>query len=513
MTDPGTWPAPAPPVAAPPGPTPPAVRRTSPLVVLVHTVTFKQARQVVPAAIPVVAAIGIDGPGVVVALVAAVTALSLLFAGLTWWRTTYVDTPAAVVVTRGLLARSVRTVPNDRIRGVEVEAPALHRLFGLVRVRIDAAAGTGTDGDEEVVVDGVPRAEGDRLRVSVLTHRRPARPGAPGGDPEAPFEEPPEEELARFDTRWLLYAPLVASYLAVPLAAVGALSRLLQELPRDLRPDLDGPDLTDLRVVAGVAVAAVVLLAVGAVLGAAVVNWGFRLVRRGGSLVAVRGLLTRRHTELEVDRVRGGTLAEGLGMRLVRAARVNALVTGLGAANRRGQLFPLGPRAEAVRLLGVLVDDPGPLTPHPPAARRRAVVRAVVAGLVVAAGGAWLYAGTGFWGLLALGVALTVLGVPLGLGRYAALGHAAGPRSFSVRSGLLVREQAVLQRRAVVGWTVRQTVFQRRAGLATVTACVGAGTGGYAAVDMAAADVAAFTVSASGPWATDAGGGTAPPAG
>ncbi|WP_345771098.1 PH domain-containing protein [Geodermatophilus normandii] len=480
----------------------PGARRTSPLIVVVHTVTFRQARQVVPAAIPVVAAIGVDGVGVVVALVAAVTALSLLFAALSWWRSTYLDTASSVVLTRGLLARSVRTVPNDRIRGVEVEAPALHRLFGLVRVRIDAAAGTLTGGDEEVVVDGVPRAEGDRLRTSVLTHRRTA-PVPAGTDPSAPLtEEPGEEELARFDRRWLLYAPLVGSYLAVPLAAVGALSRLLQELPRDLRPDLDGPDLSDVRVLVLTAVAALLLLALGAVTGAAVVNWGFRLVRRGGSLIAVRGLLTRRHTELEVDRVRGGTLAEGLGMRLVRAARVNALVTGLGAANRRGQLFPLGPRTEAVRLLDVLVDDPGPLAPHPPAARRRALVRAVGSGLLVTAAGAVLTGLTGFWGLLAAGIVLTVLGVPLGLGRYAALGHATGPRSFSVRSGLLVREQAVLQRRAVVGWQVRQTFFQRRAGLATVIACVGAGNGGYAAVDMAAGDVAAFTGAASGRWAT-----------
>ncbi|HJX43378.1 MAG TPA: PH domain-containing protein, partial [Geodermatophilus sp.] len=141
---------------------------------------------------------------------------------------------------------------------------------------------------------------------------------------------------------------------------------------------------------------------------------------------------------------------------------------------------------------------------------RRAVVRAVVVGLLVTAAGAWLTAGTGSWALLAAGIVLTVLGVPLGLGRYAALGHTAGPRSFSVRSGLLVREQAVLQRRAVVGWQVRQTFFQRRAGLATVVACVGAGTGGYAAVDMAAADVAAFTAAASGSWAT---GRAAPPAG
>jgi putative membrane protein len=481
-----------------------APRRTSPLIVLVHTVTFRQARQVVPAAIPVVAAVGVDGVGVVVALVAAVTALSLLFAALSWWRSTYLDTASSVVLTRGLLARSVRTVPNDRIRGVEVEAPALHRLFGLVRVRIDAAAGTLTGGDEEVVVDGVPRAEGDRLRTSVLTHRRTAVV-PPGTDPSAPLpEEPAEEELARFDRRWLLYAPLVASYLAVPLAAVGALSRLLQELPRDLRPDVDGPDLTDVRVLVASAVVALVLLALGAVAGAAVVNWGFRLVRRGGSLVAVRGLLTRRHTELEVDRVRGGALVEGLGMRLVRAARINALVTGLGAANRRGQLFPLGPRAEAERLLGVLVDDPGPLTPHPPAARRRALVRAVGSGLLVTAAGTVLTLTTGFWGVLAAGIVLTVLGVPLGRGRYAALGHATGPRSFSVRSGLLVREQAVLQRRAVVGWQVRQTLFQRRAGLATVVACVGAGSGGYAAVDMAAADVAAFTEAASGRWATAA---------
>ncbi len=504
MTGPALPPHPPPQAVAPapPPPVPAAARRSSPLVVVVHTVTFKQARQVVPAAIPIVAAVGIDGPGVVVALVLAVTALSLLFAGLTWWRTTYADTPSAVVVTRGLLARSVRTVPNDRIRGVEVETPVLHRLFGLVRVRIDAAAGTVTGGDEEVVVDGVPRAEGDRLRVSVLTHRRAARPVPAGADPSALPEETAEQELARFDPRWLLYAPLVGSYLAVPLAAVGALSRLLQELPRGLRPDLDGPDLSDARVLAGAAAAGLVLLAVGAVLGAAVVNWGFRLVRRGGSLSAVRGLVTRRHTELEVDRIRGGTLAEGLGMRLVRAARVNALVTGLGAASRRGQLFPLGPRAEAVRLLGLLVDDPGPLAAHPPAARRRAVVRALLVGLTVAAAGGALQAATGFWGLLALGVVLTVLAVPLGLGRYAALGHAAGPRSFSVRSGLLVREQAVLQQRAVVGWQVRQSWFQRRAGLATVVACVGAGAGGYAAVDMAAADVAAFTAAASGPWAT-----------
>ncbi|TFV56175.1 hypothetical protein E4P41_16110 [Geodermatophilus sp. DF01-2] len=473
-------------------------RRTSPRVVLVHTATFRQARQLVPLLIPIAAVTGFDdGLATVVVLAVAVTALSLAAAALSWWRFGYADGPTAVVVTRGLLARSVRTVPNDRIRGVEVEVPPMHRLLGLVRVRVDAAAGSVGTNEEELVVDGVPRAEGDRLRARLLA-RRPA--GAPEGERTA--EEPAEEEIARFDNRWLLYAPLVGSYLVVPVAAVGTLFRLVEELPDAIVPDVPGPDPADPRVLVAALVAAVPLLALAAVVGAAVVNWRYRLVRRGGSLVAVRGLLTRRHTELEVDRIRGGTLSEGLGMRWVRATRVNALVTGLGQANRRGQLLPLGPRTEAVALLARLVEDPGPLTAHPPAALRRRLVRALGTGLAVTALGAWAAAALGWWWAPVAGAVLTVLGVPMGIGRYRALGHMAGPRSLSVRSGWLVREQAVLQRRAVVGWEVRQSPLQRRAGLATVVACVGAGSGGYAAVDMAAADVPGFTAAASsGTWA------------
>lgn len=479
-------------------------RRTSPRIVAVHTVTLRQARQFVPLLIPFAAIGGFESRTTTFVVAAVlITLLSLATAVLAWSRFTYADGPASVVVTRGLLSRSVRTVPNDRVRGVEVEAPALHRLFGLVRVRIDAAAGSVTGNGEELVIDGVTRAEGDRLRASVLAHRSapvevsadgPASDGAAGA-------EPSEEVIARFDPRWLLYAPLVGSYLAVPMAAVGALSRYADDLPERYRPHFDGPDLSDARVVVTVTLAALVLLAVGAVLGAAVVNWGFRLVRRGGSLVAVRGLVTRRHTELEIDRIRGGTLTEGLGMRLVRAARSTALVTGLGDAARRGQLLPLGPRAEAVALLHRIVDDPGPLRSHPPAARRRRIGRAVAAGVVVTGAGIVATVSAGWWWLLVAGVVLTALGVPLGLGRYAALGSATGPRSFSVRSGWLVREQVVLQRRAVVGWQVQQSPFQRRAGVATVVACVGAGVGGYAAIDLAADDVATFTEAASGPWA------------
>jgi putative membrane protein len=479
----------------------PAGRRTSPWVLLLHTITFKQARGLVPVVLAVAAGRGLnDGPTTVVALAVGITLLSLLWAALTWWRFSYADGATAIVVTRGLLSRTVRTVPIDRIRGVEVEAPALHRVFGLVRVRIDAAAGSVGGKEEELVVDGVPRAEGDRLRTRLLGRRVPA--GAPAGpDGDLPATEP-EEELARFDPRWLRYAPLVGGYLAVPLAAVGALFRVLDEVPDRWKPALGQPDLPGTWILVLSVLAALLVLVAGSIVGCAVVNWGFRLVRRGGSLIAVRGLITRRHTELEIDRIRGWTISQGLGMRLAGAARASALVTGLGDAARRGQLLPLGPRQQAWALAARLVDDPGELHAHPPAARRRSVVRACGLGVAVLVAGAVLTPLLGWWWLLVAGAVLTALGVPLGLARYAALGHTAGPRSFAVRSGWLVQEHTVLQRRAVVGWQVRQTVVQRRAGLATLRACVGAGRGGYPTVDMAAEETAAFARDASGPWAS-----------
>jgi putative membrane protein len=45
-----------------------------------------------------------------------------------------------------------------------------------------------------------------------------------------------------------------------------------------------------------------------------------------------------------------------------------------------------------------------------------------------------------------------------------------------------------LQRAGVIGWTFRQSVFQRRAGLVEVEAVTAAGAGGYTVLDVAAPD-------------------------
>jgi putative membrane protein len=51
-----------------------------------------------------------------------------------------------------------------------------------------------------------------------------------------------------------------------------------------------------------------------------------------------------------------------------------------------------------------------------------------------------------------------------------------------------------------VGWTLKQTWFQRQAGVLTVIAGVGAGAGGYAALDVGVAEGVAFAAEVTPDW-------------
>jgi putative membrane protein len=478
--------------------------------------------------VPLVAVLGLQGgfrvlglAGVLLLIVVASAAVGAV----EWVRTTYVVDGARLVVERGLLSRSLTVVPIDRIRGVDVQASALQRLLGIASVHVDAAA-TGGGKDDEAVLDAVSVQDARELRDVLLRQVGRVRGGtdqaadpaahpatAPATDPAAApagalgAVEPAGagEVLARFRPSWLLYAPLVGGYLLAPLAAVGAAAQLLDDIDLPLPvqrwfDDVAGSGPSALLVVM-LAVAVLVLAVTGAVVTAAVANWGFTLTRRGGTLVAERGLLSRRQVSLEHDRVRGYALAEPLTLRAVAAARLTALVTGLGsgggAGGHRSQLLPLGPAGVARQVAAAAVlPFRAPLRRHPAAARRRRVVRATVPWLLVAA----VLAALGFWPGAATALVLAGLGVPLGLDRYAGLGHALDRQAVSVRSGSLRRQQVVLVRRGVVGWTVRQTFFQRRAGLATVTVATGAGTGGYDAVDVDPRDAVALMVDVNPRW-------------
>ena len=470
---------------------------------------------------------------------------SVAYSAVRWATFTYQVTGDRLELTRSLISRSVRTVPLERIRGVDVSNPPLHRLLGIAVLRIDTGAG-GED-KQEGELDGVTVAEAERLKAVLLWHARarmarraqvrgvaavpgeadPAisatgqavgfpvaagGPAAAGGSPTARHEvgeTTPERVFFVIPRRWLAYGPLSGAYLLTPFALVAGAVGLAFQWGRELRIDgravvgagewLWGHPL----LLVGLLALLVLAMPVAGAIMYGVFNWDFTLRGREGYLVAERGLVTRRSVSLERRRVRGFELVEGVAERWAGVARAWAIVTGLGDSQTRGQLMPVVPRATLLDVVGEAV---GPiatgLRAHPVAARRRRLFRAVfpwllVAGCALAAALTWSPL---WWGPVAVALLLAVLGVPLGLDRYRSLGHAYDGARLSVRSGSLRRSQAVVEERAVVGWKLTQTLFQRQAGLLTVTAGVGAGSGGYDAVDVGAAAGVAFAAEVTPDW-------------
>jgi putative membrane protein len=246
----------------------------------------------------------------------------------------------------------------------------------------------------------------------------------------------------------------------------------------------------------GIAVFAV-LVSVIAVVGAVLIFieawWGFQLVREaGGTLRIRRGLLTTRSVSLEERRLRGVAVVEPLLLRAGRGARTVAVATGLGGhhGHSRGALLPPAPRSEAHHVSSaVLAQEPSPtmtvLRRHPLVALRRRLARAAFPVLVVSAA---LWAAPvpvwAAWSALGL-LPVTVL---LAVDAYGNLGHALTSRYLVTRHGAGVRTTVALQRSGVIGWTVSQSLFQRRAGLVTVTATTAASRGGYPVIDIGTAE-------------------------
>ncbi|WP_235748475.1 PH domain-containing protein [Nocardia coffeae] len=132
------------------------------------------------------------------------------------------------------------------------------------------------------------------------------------------------------------------------------------------------------------------------------------------------------------------------------------------------------------------------LIPHGKRARRRRFTRALTPLLLIAVIMAVIDVaapGIPLWAWIVLAV-IALIALALAQDRYRGLGHAvipgdaAGPTWLITRNGSLDRDRDCLEAPGIIGWTVRQTFFQRRAGLATLVAATAAGKKRYRVVDV-----------------------------
>ncbi|GGI72339.1 hypothetical protein GCM10011581_06620 [Saccharopolyspora subtropica] len=420
----------------------------------------------------------------------------LVIAGLTavgWWFTRYRITAERFELRRGNLTRSHRSIPRDRIRSVDLTADPGHRLFRIAVVKVGTGGQAG-DG-AELKLDAIARHHAETLRQELLFGDAPTVDTHRQGATEA------ESTLARLRPAWFGYSALTLSLVLIVWGALGSAVGSFTELLDAMgvfRAVADAATAAPVLAV-GVGTAALLLVGVGGAMALSVeMWWGFRLSReRGGTLRVRRGLLTTRSISLEQRRLRGVEIAEPMLLRWAGAARLNAIATGLSRSREDHQpenktLLPPAPRAEVDRVAAAVLREPQPptgtpLRRHPRAALRRRTTWALgcaapaVAAVVVLDVLGWVPT----WLAVSAGGVAVLVACAFAVDAYRNLGHGLTDEYLITRSGTGVRRTAALHRSGIIGWRITQTVFQRRSGLANVTATTAAGSSCYPVKDVA----------------------------
>ena len=97
---------------------------------------------------------------------------------------------------------------------------------------------------------------------------------------------------------------------------------------------------------------------------------------------------------------------------------------------------------------------------------------------------------------------LTLCCALLAADRSRALGHRVDGSWLVARAGSLERRRDCIAAAGIIGWTVRQTFLQRRAGVATLVAATAAGVKHYQVIDVPAELGWSIAATAS-PWVAD----------
>jgi len=421
-----------------------------------------------------------------------------------WFTTSYRIGADEVQLRTGVLQRKVLSVPRNRIRSVSTDARLLHRLLGLTVLRV--STGQEAKGDTAFALDAVQAEQVPRLRAILLA------------DSLAPAEEDanePGRELARWQPSWLRYSPLSFTGLAMILAAVGlAYQAGVGAALQDSRLARSGLDAAErFGVFASLAVVVVTVLVVSVVLSVlrSLVTYGnLVLLRRDfagndGVLHLEHGLLRVREHTFDMRRLRGGTLRSPLLVRLFGGARLDAVMTGVDGAGEASLLLPPCPRATAEAVLSELIARPdavtGPLRAHGAAATRRRWTRALALPAVLLIAMVVWYSWTPVW-LWPMWAVLTVCCALLAVDRSRALGHRVDAEWLVARAGSLDRRRDCIAAAGIIGWTVRQTLLQRRAGVATLIAATAAGVKSYRVIDVPA-ELAWTIAGSASPWVAD----------
>jgi putative membrane protein len=396
----------------------------------------------------------------------------------------YETSTDGIVVTRGILQRTRRDIPYERIHTVNLHQNVLHRVLGVTDVRLESAGSKEPEAVMRVLSLPAARELEDLIRERGAAARRVTVPTI-GAAIEIEGEAGP---LFALDTAEVVRLGLISNRGMVAVAAAaGLVTQVLTEADifewEELRPDFlirflntlnlasgTGPDYTVTLAIEVVLLLAVALAGVRllSVVLALLQFHGFRLDELGSQLRVQRGLLTRVRHQLPRRRIQAWRIDETWLHR--QFDRVTLRVdSATGADEKQGirDLAPVASPEQAQGLIRYLAPHvtwpPHDWRPVDPRAWRRLFIRPAVVTLALTATAVWF---VGAWALLLL---VLVPWFAFRARRLAAgWGYYIDDTIVAVRQGWLSRRWAFIEIGKIQSVRLSSSPFDRRLGVVTL---------------------------------------------
>lgn len=384
-----------------------------------------------------------------------------------YYFSTYRYDATELVVRTGIIFKNERHIPFARIQSVDAVQNVLHRLLGVVDVKVQ----TGTTGEAEATLSVLPLQALDEMRQRVFQDRAPAAatPIEPvdGGPLPAPAQE--ARSLLTLSWKERALAGLLDNRGWVVIGAAWGLAfesgylNQFEELDAASWP-------TYASLLVGLFVIAPVLS-----MGWALIRLhDFRLTLQAGDLRTQFGLLTRVTATIPLRRVQAVEIHQGpghiwTGRASVRVETAGGTASGRASAEREWVapiittdrlpefVATVLPEADLTALSWLKVD--------PLAFYRRRVVAVTTALIIGAAAAPWFGA---VWALAAAG-AIAVLGLVNGHLYVSSLGWAKNEAVIAFRSGWFHRTLVVVPLPKIQAVGLGESPFDRRHRMASLT--------------------------------------------
>ncbi|WP_173917090.1 PH domain-containing protein [Halobacillus sp. Marseille-Q1614] len=403
--------------------------------------------------------------------------LFILISGIfRWLRFTYRIEEGELRIEHGLFLKKKRYIPIERIQSLDFSESVFHRPFKLVKVTVETA-GSSDPQKSEAELTAIEVTEARNLELLIEQHKR--------GEEEGETSPASERKLVyQMSMRDIVVMALTSGGAGVVISGVLVfLSQGLEFIPVGAIYEevIDWLQFGFLIIAVGILL--VLLVAYGISVVLTILRYAdFSVYLENGDLIITRGLLEKRQVTIPLNRIQGLRIDENIIREPFGFATVTIISAGgslQGGQEHSMRVLPLIKRSKVDQAVRSIIPEYEVDIPihHPP---KRSIIRYILRFT-------WFFTAVSipvsilFYPLGLLSLVVIFIFAILGYNSYRHAGWSLGDHQLLLVTRFIVKQTYVMKKHRIQSMTKDQTIFQKKADLASIDATMKSGVGGASA--------------------------------